>query len=78
MFDTRRKKKQLADYSDNRWCLEILQIYHMPIMNIRQGWHLLDVFPTEEAALKKLTEYNQGYCEMRVRELTDIEEDVLE
>ena len=78
MYGTRRKKKQLADYSSKSWCLEILQIYHMPIMNIKQGWYLMDIFPTEEAALKKLVEYKQGPCELRVRELTDMEEEVLE
>lgn len=77
MFGTRRKKNQLADYGGNRWAVELLQVYHMPIMNIRQGWHMLDVCPTEEAAKKKLQDYAQVPGKLRVRRLSNEEEEVI-
>jgi hypothetical protein len=46
----------------------------MPIMNVRQGWHLVDLFTNEKAAQKRLEELNGWNCELRIREMTDKEE----
>jgi hypothetical protein len=67
MFGTKKR-------DNRRWALEFLQIYHMPIMNVRQGWHLVDLFTNEKAAQKRLEELNGWNCELRIREMTDKEE----
>lgn len=67
MFGTKRR-------DNKRWALEFLQIYHMPVMNVRQGWHLVDLFTNEGAAQKRLEELRSWNCELRIREMTDREE----
>lgn len=76
MFATRRQT--LQDRFGNRWAVELLQIYHMPIMRIDQGWHLIDICINEETALKRREELKQeieAECKLRVRELTNAEEE---
>jgi hypothetical protein len=60
---------------NRRWVVEFLQIYHMPVMNIRQGWHALDICANETAAQNKLSEYSHWNCELRIRSLQG-EEDI--
>lgn len=67
MFGTKRR-------DNRRWALEFLQIYHMPVMNVKQGWHLIDLFTNEEAARKRLEDSSNWECELRIREITDKEE----
>ena len=76
MFVT--KRQTLQDRAGNRWAVEFLQIYHMPVMHINQGWHLLDVCRNEEAALQRIEEFKftlDTQCELRVRELNQYEEE---
>lgn len=59
---------------NKRWALEFLQVYHLPTQNIKQGWHLVDIFTNETAARKRLVELQHLNCELRVRELKNTEE----
>lgn len=54
---------------NRRWVIEFLQIYHMTVLPIRQGWHQVDVFANRTAAENKLSEYQHWSCQLRIRRL---------
>lgn len=77
MFGIRRKKEiELPQKRDSyRWAVEILQIYHIPLMpSLRQGWYLVDVYANQSLADEKARELS-GSAQVRVREIQGQEEE---
>lgn len=77
MFGIRRKRDiELPQKRDSyRWAVEMLQIYHIPLMpNIRQGWYLVDTFANQALAEKRAEELRTS-AHTRVREITKHDEE---
>lgn len=75
MFGIKRNKEPVLPRRDSkRWAVEILQIYHIPLMpNIRKGWYLVETFANEGRAEQRAEELRAS-CQVRIRELTEKEE----
>lgn len=76
MFGTRKNKEPTLSAhheSTNSWAVEILQIYHIPLLpSIKQGWHCIETFSSERKAVQRAEELGTS-CQVRVRELSEKE-----